>query len=353
MNKITQSLLFAVLLVWCTTACDDGIIDPDPGALPEVDFIFQVQTADPKTVSFASSARNANTIVWDFGDGSKSLSNSTNHTYDQNGVYQVSLTASNVAGINTITKEITIDGPDLPVADFSVSFDNVATLLQVNLENLSQNVDDVEWDFGDGNVSTDPDLSSYTYTTSGMYSIRLTVNSDDERLDEVDRTDTKRITISVLDPNLLLGISEKTWAFDLGLTERSFDNGTQSVTSYYVVEADELKFDVPILSCTEDDRYTFSQNGDYLNENNGDGRLLDLGGQCGDVEAPGVTEWLISRTSNSDFELVLANSYLGDSELGSFYAIESITETELLVSVQTISPVSGIPRTIFMLFKPI
>jgi hypothetical protein len=44
-------------------------------------------------VNFTSCAEDANSVVWDFGDGTTAEGNSTNHSYSRGGVYQVEMKA--------------------------------------------------------------------------------------------------------------------------------------------------------------------------------------------------------------------------------------------------------------------
>lgn len=357
-----------ILFIFACLSCDDGIVDPDPGALPTADFIFQIQTNDPKSVSFASTARGANSIIWDFGDGSRSVSEAANKTYEENGTYQVSLIAINKAGVNTVTREIVIDGPNVPVADFEVGFDNVTSSLQVNLTNTSLFADAVVWDFGDGNTSTDPNISSHTYDLPGTYDILLTVRSNDERLE--DEEFTRERTITILDNSFLHNMGSKTWSFKTDPIRLTYNftldtvdtegNPIQRVypldtlvSPYHILRADTLFFEVGLEDCMLNDRYTFNSSGDYLAQNNGDGRLIEFNGQCVSLSEPGETNWQIDRDVNNEFVLVLVDSYLGDSEVGFFYRIVQLTDEFLLVEIDISSPIIGEPRTVVMAFEPV
>jgi PKD repeat protein len=58
----------------------------------------------PLTVQFADNSTGAGSWLWDFGDGSNSTLQNPKHTYTAPGSYTVSLTVSNSAGNNTVTK---------------------------------------------------------------------------------------------------------------------------------------------------------------------------------------------------------------------------------------------------------
>ncbi|SEM29216.1 Por secretion system C-terminal sorting domain-containing protein [Aquimarina amphilecti] len=72
---------------------------------------------DCDQVSFSNTSINTVTsFSWDFGDGTTSVEQNPTHMYTQNGVYTVSLTATNTVGEDTNTKEnlITINIASLP-----------------------------------------------------------------------------------------------------------------------------------------------------------------------------------------------------------------------------------------------
>ena len=68
--------------------------------------------------SFTNTSMNANSFMWDFGDGNTSKEKSPTHTYATAGVYNVVLTATNSAGSNTANETITATAPAV-VATFA------------------------------------------------------------------------------------------------------------------------------------------------------------------------------------------------------------------------------------------
>ncbi len=63
-----------------------------------------------ETVTFTNTSINANSYLWDFGDGGSSITESPSHIYDTGGKYTVTLTAfsKNVNKQDKSTKEITV-----------------------------------------------------------------------------------------------------------------------------------------------------------------------------------------------------------------------------------------------------
>ncbi|HSV31921.1 MAG TPA: PKD domain-containing protein, partial [Atribacteraceae bacterium] len=83
--------------------------------VPKVNFDFTVlppSNGNGMTVKFINkstpleSTENPITYTWDFGDESTSNELNPTHTYDGNGPYQVTLTASNLCGSDTVTLQV-------------------------------------------------------------------------------------------------------------------------------------------------------------------------------------------------------------------------------------------------------
>ncbi len=109
---------------------------------------------------------------WDFGDGTSSTEQNPSHTYTAPGDYTVCLVVSNDAGTDTACMNITVVLP--PVAAFTYTDEGGGTF---NFMDQSTNDPDTwQWDFGDGTSSTEQN-PSHTFTTSGDYTVCLTVSN--------------------------------------------------------------------------------------------------------------------------------------------------------------------------------
>lgn len=62
------------------------------------------------SVTFVSRARNAVSVLWDFGDGSQSTEQNPEHTYIDAGVYIVTLTVTGPYGKSTARQAVTVTG---------------------------------------------------------------------------------------------------------------------------------------------------------------------------------------------------------------------------------------------------
>jgi PKD repeat protein len=111
---------------------------------------------------------------WNFG-ASASPATATgigSHTvsYTTPGLKDIALIVSNIAGSQTITKQIYVQEPLVP------SFTATTSLLTVSLQNNTIGATNLNWNFGDGNTSAEPN-PVHTYAANGTYIITLSVNN--------------------------------------------------------------------------------------------------------------------------------------------------------------------------------
>ncbi|WP_424353230.1 PKD domain-containing protein [Methanosarcina mazei] len=158
-----------------TKTVDDFINVTTP---PVPDFITNVTEGTfPLTVQFTDNSSYAESVVWDFGDGNSSSERNPVHTFTASGLYTVSLTAT---GNNTSVTKIADDFINVtipPVPDFSANITEGLYPLSVQFTDNSSYAESLEWDFGDGNTSTD--LSPlHTYSEAGLYTVSLTATGN-------------------------------------------------------------------------------------------------------------------------------------------------------------------------------
>ena len=132
--------------------------------------------------------------VWDFGDGNISTEQDPVHEYATADTFIVSLTVTDENNLtdtysgSVISVEYLQTGPS---AAFEYSIDNYT----VSFTDISseQTIDDVDttiiiaitswnWDFGDGNTSTQPNPSN-PYSSEGIYNVSLTVTDANDLSD--------------------------------------------------------------------------------------------------------------------------------------------------------------------------
>jgi gliding motility-associated-like protein len=152
---------------------------------PIAEFIAnETEGCSPHAVQFTHQATTKTGIItnwlWDFGAGGSSQPNPS-FTYNVNGNYNVSLIVTNNWGCES---EAAIKQQYIKVypkvnASFTIpnnSSCNIPfTTTFVNNTTGGGNIT-YEWDFGDGQTSTDPN-PTHTYTTTGAYTVTLTARN--------------------------------------------------------------------------------------------------------------------------------------------------------------------------------
>jgi gliding motility-associated-like protein len=125
------------------------------------------------------SSGNITTYSWDFGDGSTSSLENPNHTYANQGTYNVSLIVGSPRGCyDTVIQPITLNPQ--PVANFSFANGcQFAPVAFTDMTNLPQgNVNQWLWDFGDGSANATTQNPTHSYNGYGVYIITFTATSN-------------------------------------------------------------------------------------------------------------------------------------------------------------------------------
>ena len=184
-NSTTQNPLvvynapgtYSVTLIVSNSAGSDTItltnyIIVNPG--PNAGFTSAINGA---TAAFTNTSTNATSYNWDFGDGQGSTAQNPTHTYTNDGIYTVTLTAANVCGTNTFTQTVTIVTP--PTAGFTASPTSGCGPLTVQFTSTSSaNANTFNWSFPGGTPSSsNAQHPTVTYAAPGTYSVTLTVSN--------------------------------------------------------------------------------------------------------------------------------------------------------------------------------
>lgn len=141
------------------------------GTLPAI-----VEVGD--LVELASLSTNSpDTEEWSFGDGATASGNQVSHTWNEVGSYLLTLTASNVAGSNSVTETIEVVAelppPVAQIGDFDPSpwVNEITLFIDASIDATSW-----LWDFGDGSTSASVN-PLHTFTTPGQKIVTLTVSN--------------------------------------------------------------------------------------------------------------------------------------------------------------------------------
>ncbi len=142
--------------------------------------VDKITGKEPLSVQFTDLSINALIWSWDFGDGIYSSLIDPVHTYDEPGVYNVSLTVTNDDGYDTLTytEYITVIALEPPVAAFIADVTSGERPLIVRFTDQSTNATSWKWDVnGDGIFDYFNQNPSHRYNESGNYNITLYVSN--------------------------------------------------------------------------------------------------------------------------------------------------------------------------------
>jgi gliding motility-associated-like protein len=156
------------------------------GASPTVNFIFgngclpaaSVQFTNQSTIT--GSTGNPLSYNWSFGEGSTSIQKDPMHTYNASGPFSTTLVVTAASGckdsltktVNTIFSQplAAFDAPAERCPGAAFQFTNQSTA-------LNSSVTAWEWNFGDGSAGSSQQNPTYSYTTTGTYTVSLRVTS--------------------------------------------------------------------------------------------------------------------------------------------------------------------------------
>ncbi len=130
-------------------------------------------TANGPAHSFnAQNSLYATSYTWNFGDGTTGTGIITNHTYDTQGTYDITLITGSTCGAKTETQVITYNCP----LSALFTYNNTGTSYTFNAANSTGDPTSYSWNFGDGTTGTGIS-PAHTYAASGNYTVVLTIYS--------------------------------------------------------------------------------------------------------------------------------------------------------------------------------
>jgi len=147
--------------------------------------IFTVNTkvgCTPFQLELENLTKSAIAFEWSFGDGKSSTEIVPKHVYRYPGVYKVELKAIGLGGI-AVTFIDSIVVHDSPVALLNWQYEStIQTGQKIIIPNNSENITDVEWDFGDKCTSSKI-TGEHVFENEGEYSIVLKVWTKNDCVD--------------------------------------------------------------------------------------------------------------------------------------------------------------------------
>ena len=176
-------------------------------------------------------------FLWNFGDGNTSTQFEPSHTYASPGSYITTLLVTSNDGCTRISEErVDIYADPIPV--FFVE-DNclLNSVVFSNLTNTEGDTYTYAWDFGDPSVTTDVSTDenpSYTYSTAGIYTVRLTATTSNGCVafyeGDVEIWDHPEANFDI--PNVAFAVSDGCEGVVVELPNTSTIVAGQSIVSY-------------------------------------------------------------------------------------------------------------------------
>ena len=239
---------------------DDMEINTDFALPYSADFVADLTTVEiGQSVTFTDlSSGTPTSWNWNFGDSGSSTDQNPVHTYASVGTYTVELISSDgVDSDNEIEVDyITVTEP-APIASFTAnpttSCDGI-----VQFTDASTGASSWEWDFDDGNTSTEQN-PEHTYAADGVYTVTLTVTNTGG-VDTHTETISVEIPDATIDPigpfcvtadalTLSAATSGGTWSGD-GVSGTSFDPTIAGDGDHVIT------YEVTIGTCTDTNQIT-------------------------------------------------------------------------------------------------
>jgi PKD repeat protein len=141
--------------------------------LPVADFSYATTNpcVQPMDVTFTNNSTGALSYEWFFGDGQTSALTNPQHSYADDGIYDVELVATNLYGC-TDTFSVQIQSYLMAAASFTLPNDSICVGEPVMFNSTSSNALNLSWDFGDGTILTGSTVS-YSFPGSGTFPVTL------------------------------------------------------------------------------------------------------------------------------------------------------------------------------------
>jgi gliding motility-associated-like protein len=167
--------LFTVTLIAGENGCYDTLVKPDYIRIfpPRASFNTLYSCSDPYSVSFTNTSLGGHVWLWKFGTGDTAITRNANYTYPSRGDYTVTLIVWDTIGGCLDSSQALVQIRE-PIAAFTANDTIGCVNLPVTFTNTATDAFSYQWDFGNGQTSTDPN-PSVLYQIPGVYTVRLIV----------------------------------------------------------------------------------------------------------------------------------------------------------------------------------
>jgi gliding motility-associated-like protein len=159
------------------TGCESNHVGPLTLINPAFSVNFDtlvMRGCEVDSIQFIDQSVGVTQYAWDFGDGNNGVGANPLHTYQDQGIYNITMVGTN--GFCTDQKSLSVDLIHPIDADFSVSEDSICNgeTIFFTDNSVSHYTATYTWNFGDGATANTPS-TAHQYTTDGVYNATLTI----------------------------------------------------------------------------------------------------------------------------------------------------------------------------------
>jgi PKD repeat protein len=160
------------LLVSSNNGCKDTIVKSlEIQQSPIASFTLPQSICQDELFTIGNSSQFFDFVNFDFGNGTSSNNQTPNLSFDEPGIFNISMALENLQGcFDTISQAILVNPK--PLVDFSIETQNICFPDSIILTNNSTLTENVLWTFGDGTSSINF-IESHSFTAIGTYDIKL------------------------------------------------------------------------------------------------------------------------------------------------------------------------------------
>ncbi|MBI1227965.1 MAG: hypothetical protein GC192_22225 [Bacteroidetes bacterium] len=143
-------------------------------------------------------------LTWTWSDGVVQSGEHPHRAFEQSGTYTVKLTVTHNTVPYSIEKEIVIDMPLAPIADFEIEENKRGMKKDIHFRNLSDNATQFFWDFGDSTLSSE-EMPVHAFDTVGNFRIKLIASNElgcaDSTFQDIYVACSNRMIFNAITPN--------------------------------------------------------------------------------------------------------------------------------------------------------
>lgn len=291
---------------------------------PSSSFSFEQSETNFLEYSFTNNSVNAESYLWDFGDGSTSMEESPTHLYSTAGNYTVTLSAINSVG-TTANFSTSIDIQAPVTADFTFEV-NPADYRTYSFTDASVDAVSLLWEFGDGFQFTGMN-PTHTYDDDGVYTVTLTATSitglEDQTTEQI--TVAQGFVVQVLNgtfDEFTSNTGDNADAWDMTPSSTVIDNNGNEVSSPYAA-----LWNNSALNDYIDATYCTNEQVGSTSDGNGGTRGAKIGNSCRRlyqvVEVQAGVDYTFSIDSRSEADGINSEVFILNTEISDELGIDA------------------------------